>query len=155
MSEQLEIESYTAVYYYTLSFYWTITPITTVGYVDISATNTGERWFCALAVIIGVISFSFANGSLGLIISQLNHKQQLLSEKISVLDNIKKNYNLSEELYVKCKRNLAYNQNNEYEEMNKFLDELPQKLKVDVSLFIYEQRYKHIYFFDDKSSSFL
>ena len=78
-----------------------------------------------------------------------------MADKISVLDNIKKNYNLSEELYVKCKRNLEYNQNNEYEEMNKFLDELPLKLKVDVSLFIYEERYKHISFFDDKSSSFL
>ena len=72
-----------------------------------------------------------------------------------MLDNIKKNYNLSEELYVKCKRNLEYNQNNEYDEMNKFLDDLPLKLKVDISLFIYEERYKHIKFLGDKSSTFL
>ena len=72
-----------------------------------------------------------------------------------MLDKIKKNYNLSEELFVKCKRNLEYNQNNEYDEMNRFLDDLPPKLKVDISLFIYEERYKHIKFLDDKSSSFL
>lgn len=61
-----------------------------------------------------------------------------------MLDNIKKNYNLSEELYVKCKRNLEYNPNNEYDEMNKFLDDLPLMLKVEISLFIYEERYKNV-----------
>ena len=61
-----------------------------------------------------------------------------------MLDNIKKNYNLSEELYVKCKRNLEYNLNNEYDEMNKFLDDLPLMLKVEISLFIYEELYKNV-----------
>ena len=146
---------YSETDYYALSLYWTITTITTVGYGDISASNTVERWFCSLVMIIGVISFSFANGSLGLIITQMNQKQQVLSEKIQVLDKIKKNYDLSEELYKKCKKTLEYTQNNEYEEMNKFLDELPHNLKMDVSLFIYEERYKNIKFFHDKSSSFL
>ena len=82
MSDYLNIKEYGEFDYYTLSFYWTITTITTVGYGDISATNTAERWFCSLVMIIGVISFSFANGSLGLIITQMNHKQQILSEKI-------------------------------------------------------------------------
>ena len=54
---------------YAITFYWTITTITTVGYGDISATNTLERWFCSAIMIVGVISFSFANGSLSLIIS--------------------------------------------------------------------------------------
>ena len=62
---------------------------------------------------------------------------------------------MSEELYKKCKRTLEYTQNNEYEEMNRFLDELPHNLKMDVSLFIYEERYKNIKFFNDKSISFL
>lgn len=55
--------------FYTLSFYWTIQTITTVGYGDVSITTTFERCFCAIVMIIGVISFSFANGSLGLIIT--------------------------------------------------------------------------------------
>ena len=82
--------------------------ITTVGYGDISATNTYERWFCSVIMLIGVISFSFANGSLGLIITQMNTKQSIVFEKIQVLDKIKKNYNMSEELYKKCKRTLEY-----------------------------------------------
>ena len=49
---------------YFVSIYWTITTITTVGYGDISANNLEERLFCSLVMVLGVISFSFANGSL-------------------------------------------------------------------------------------------
>ena len=54
---------------YMLSLYWTITTITTVGYGDISGVNTTERIFCSVIMLVGVISFSFANGSLASIIS--------------------------------------------------------------------------------------
>lgn len=54
---------------YVLSLYWCITSITTVGYGDISGTNSTERLFCSLVMLVGVIAFSFANGSLASIIS--------------------------------------------------------------------------------------
>jgi hypothetical protein len=54
---------------YSLSLYWTVTTITTVGYGDIVGTNTQERIFCSLIMIIGVISFSFANGALATILA--------------------------------------------------------------------------------------
>ena len=53
---------------YAVSFYWTITTITTVGYGDISATNTFEMIYSSVMMLIGVISFSFANGTLASII---------------------------------------------------------------------------------------
>lgn len=53
---------------YTIGLYWTITTITTVGYGDISATNTSERIVASIIMIIGVIAFSFAIGSLSSII---------------------------------------------------------------------------------------
>jgi len=63
---------------YAISFYWTITTITTVGYGDISATNYAEYWFSSILMIIGVISFSLANGSLSLILSQIDTKDAIL-----------------------------------------------------------------------------
>ena len=53
---------------YVKSLYWTITTITTVGYGDISGKNTMEELFSSLIMIVGVVSFSFANGSLASIL---------------------------------------------------------------------------------------
>ena len=50
------------------AFWWTIVTITTVGYGDIAAHTTVERIFCFILMIIGVISFSFASGSLASIL---------------------------------------------------------------------------------------
>ena len=54
---------------YITSFYFTVTTIVTVGYGDIHAYNIGEKFVSILLMIIGVISFSFAAGSLSSIIS--------------------------------------------------------------------------------------
>ena len=91
---------------YAISFYWTITTITTVGYGDITASSYGEYWFSSFIMIIGVISFSLANGSLSLILSQIDTKDAILQEKLIVLNKIRSNFELPLDLYVKCKKNL-------------------------------------------------
>lgn len=58
---------------YFSAFYFTVTTITTVGYGDISAYNTVERIICIVLMITGVISFSFASGSLSSILSNYDH----------------------------------------------------------------------------------
>jgi hypothetical protein len=58
---------------YTVSLYWTITTITTVGYGDISGTNSIERLFCSLIMLVGVIAFSFANGALASILTSYDN----------------------------------------------------------------------------------
>lgn len=59
---------------YVVSFYWTITTITTVGYGDISGTNNPERIFCCIVMVIGVIAFGFANGTLASIMTNYDNK---------------------------------------------------------------------------------
>ena len=53
---------------YLISFYFTITTITTVGYGDISIGTWSERITCILLMIAGVSAFSFASGALASII---------------------------------------------------------------------------------------
>ena len=59
--------------FYAISFYWTITTITTVGYGDITGKNILEYIFSSICMVIGVISFSYANGSLASIISNYDN----------------------------------------------------------------------------------
>jgi len=53
---------------YLTSIYFTVTTITTVGYGDISGNTKVEKVFCILIMVIGVIAFSFASGTLASII---------------------------------------------------------------------------------------
>ena len=59
---------------YTTGVYWTITTIATVGYGDITATNTPERIVACIIMIIGVLAFSFSTGSLSSIIHSVDSK---------------------------------------------------------------------------------
>lgn len=49
---------------YIVAFYWTVTTISTVGYGDISGTNSFERLLASSLMICGVFFFSFASGSM-------------------------------------------------------------------------------------------
>lgn len=49
---------------YTVSLYWVVQTIATVGYGDVALVNTNERCFAFIIMIIGVLAFSFASGAL-------------------------------------------------------------------------------------------
>jgi len=64
---------------YLTSVYYSITTMTTVGYGDIRGTNTSERAVCILLMVLGVIFFSMASGSVNSIVTSLGAE----SEKIA------------------------------------------------------------------------
>jgi hypothetical protein len=85
-----------------------VTTITTVGYGDVRATNTGERMICILIMIIGVIAFSFTTGALSQILSSYDQTEAMLKEKISTLNEIHSKYKLSPELYDEIRKIIRY-----------------------------------------------
>lgn len=62
---------------------------------------------------------------------------------------------LPQSLYTKCKKSLGYIKNDQSDELNQCLENLPYKLRVELTLHIYEQRYKNITFFYGKTPSFI
>ena len=58
---------------YTTALYFTVSTITTVGYGDFHAESVAERSLGVLIMFIGVISFSFATGSLASILQNYDH----------------------------------------------------------------------------------
>ena len=78
--------------------YYTVTTITTVGYGDISATDTNERLLAILIMIVGVISFSFATGTLTSLISNVDSKQAAVRHKVKILKKLKHDYNMKDDL---------------------------------------------------------
>ena len=78
--------------------YYTVTTITTVGYGDISATDSNERLLAILIMIVGVISFSFATGTLTSLISNVDSKQAAIRHKVKILKKLKHDYNMKDDL---------------------------------------------------------
>ena len=58
------------------------------------------------------------------------------------------------DLYARLKQSLQYNHKKDIDDLNQFVEELPHKLKIEVSLFLHEQTYRNIVFLKDRSSSF-
>ena len=53
------------------------------------------------------------------------------------------------------KTSLKYSLNRDHEDLNNFMDDLPNKLKVEVSLFIYESTYQRVSFLQTQSTTFI
>jgi hypothetical protein len=77
-----------------------------VGYGDVYTTNTIERIYACIIMILGVLSFSFASGSLSSIISNLDSKNALLKYKLEIIEGIRKDFKLPKKLYIKVKNNI-------------------------------------------------
>lgn len=87
---------------YTAAFYYTITTMTTVGYGDISAVNTDERILAVVSMLVGVVTFSFATGSLSSILSILDSTSGDIMRQKTTLEKMKKDYRVSDKLHHEC-----------------------------------------------------
>lgn len=122
-----------------------MTTITTVGYGDISGSTPVERVFCIVIMVVGVISFSFASGSLASIMQDYDSKNAVFNEKMKKLKKIYSDYNIPYDLYGKIKTSISINAHDE-EDINRFVEDLPHHLKNEVSLYIHEDTYKSMNF---------
>jgi hypothetical protein len=106
-------------------------------------------------MIIGVISFSFATGSLSSIIANYDQYEAVLQEKIATLNAIQCEYNIDSVLYKKCVKSLRYDHSKKSKDFLNFLDELPQKIKLELAMEIHKCLYESVKFFQNKEKSFI
>lgn len=131
---------------YLHSMYYTITTITTVGYGDILASNTKEEIICMFIMLSGVIGFSLGTGILTTFLTEDDSMNKKLTEKIEILRRIYDQYSLPLELFDRTKKSLTFIYMDDMDELNEFMDVLPQSLKNEAALFIHEKTYKKIWF---------
>lgn len=72
-----------------------------------------------------------------------------------VLNRIYKEFKLPMDLFIKIKKSMGYESKNNMDEMHAFIAELPHKIKTEVSLYVYENRYMKIKFFQNRNVSFI
>lgn len=140
---------------YVTSFYFTVTTLVTVGYGDITAFNTAEKFLCIFLMIIGVFVFSFTTGSLSSIITSYDSKEAELKEKIVTLNEIADDYMIETELFTKLVRTIKYDHSKKNKDTIAFMEELPHKLKLELALTMINRMYANIAFFKNKEKSFI
>ena len=73
-------------------------------------------------MILGVIGFSFASGSLASILQNVDTQSTHLEEKLFTLNRIYKEYYLPLKLYTELKQSLKYSQKKDIDDLNQFVD---------------------------------
>ena len=139
---------------YTISFYWTLTTVTTVGYGDISAGTTSERVFNLFIMSFGVLLYSFAIGSLSSIVSTMDQQTEEMNQKLQILSSIKKEFNLNQGIYDKVRKVIKYDLSRNQKDKMIFLQELPNKLRIELSQIMQDKAIQNLYFFRDQPSDF-
>lgn len=114
LKEEKEAENYIRDGY-SKAIYFTITTITTVGYGDILANTSIEKCFVMIIMISGVIGFSYATGTLSQIIQNYDSQNARYREQIDVLEKIRENYSVPQQVYARIKNSLSQGQNQDME----------------------------------------
>ena len=141
---------------YVSSFYFVVATVVTVGYGDVTAASTTEKCICIVLMLIGVISFSFFTGALSSILQNYDQNQIRFRRKLSTLRDIKREHNLSHELFHKLVRSISYDfSNTGHRDVKSFMHELPYKLKVELAMEIHRSLYETIGFFKNREQSFI
>jgi hypothetical protein len=139
---------------YIISFYWTLTTVTTVGYGDINAGTTPERLYNLLIMSCGVLMYSFAIGALSSIVSSFDAKTREMNTKLQILASIKKEFNLNQDIYDKVRKVIKYDSSKNQKDKMNFLAELPNKLRIELSQGLQDKVIKNLYFFKDQPEDF-
>lgn len=140
---------------YLSSIYFTITTFSTVGYGDISGNNNYEKIFCIFIMMIGVTAFAAGTSFLTNLLQNYDQENGHLQEKVMKLDKIYKEYKLPLKLYENVKRSLCYQYSNDYDDLQEFIETLPQDLRLEVSLFVFEKTFKQIHYLKNRPISFI
>ena len=140
---------------YIISFYWTLTTVTTVGYGDVSAGTTTERIYGLFIMSCGVLMYSFAIGALSSIVASFDAKNREMNTKLSILASIKKEFSLNEDIYDKVRKVIKYDSSKNQKDKMNFLAELPNKLRIELSQEMHDKVIQDLYFFKDQPRDFI
>ena len=121
---------------YSASLYWVVTTLATVGYGDITASNSTERAMCILVMLLGVFFYSYTVGTISNIMSGLDRELQKVNSKLLILQNIRREFKLGKKLTKRIIDSLKLNKSSTSEDFSDLLKNLPRRLSLQLNFTI-------------------
>ena len=89
---------------YSISVYWALTTLTTVGYGDITPQNDTERRFVTVALLLGSLVFAYILGVIASLLQTYDRQALLVSERIDAVKEYTRFRGLPRALGIKIRR---------------------------------------------------
>jgi hypothetical protein len=93
---------------YISSIYFYITIMTTVGYGDIRATTSSERFYCMFSMLMCCGVFAYVIGSVGMVLSQRYDAETIFKQKIMFVNQYLISKNIHKNVRIKVRRYLEH-----------------------------------------------
>lgn len=68
---------------------------------------------------------------------------------MELLDKINKEYKLPNKLFAGIKKSMNYSASKSFEDINNLIHSLPRKMRIEISQYIFQERYKSVKFFTE------
>ena len=141
---------------YLIGFYFTVTTVTTVGYGDMSAGTDGERVFCVLLMVGGVLAYSFAISAFASLFATLDARALRLNKQLTSLALLRAEFDLDPVLCARLKRSFLYEHSRASPaDSQALLEDLPPALRVALSDAMFRKTVEGLPFFESASPHFL
>ncbi|CAI2376813.1 unnamed protein product [Moneuplotes crassus] len=133
--------------------YFIIQVLTTVGYGDITIHSSTEKLLIMMIMLVGVIVFSFAFGSLVSALTNLDSRAAKLKERIFELNSLNKKYKLSTGLYQRLYKEIKFEKEQDIN-LESLVKTLPVVLRTELILAVNSVIINTINFFKTKDDQF-
>lgn len=106
-------------------------------------------------MIGGVTAFAAGTSTLTNLLQTFDQEDKNLQDKLDLLNRIYNEYCLPLQLYENVKKSIKYQHKTDIEDIIAFVSALPQDLRLECTLFIFESTFKQFKFFINRPVSFI
>ncbi|OMJ85359.1 hypothetical protein SteCoe_13332 [Stentor coeruleus] len=149
------IENLSHIEIYMASLYWTITTLATVGYGDITPSNSLERGICIAVMLGGVFFYSYTVGTMTSLMASMQRRNAKLENKILVLKEINQKYRIGKKFFKEINSALNYDKSQFNKEKDDLVAMLPRKLALQLNVYMNKKIVEKSNFFDNRPTWFI